>query len=205
MSEHSIEQLFDEFAIAYRRGKQPDVGSFLERAGDERDDLADMLDAFIRAVPAREPSEEEIVLMQARLEREPALLVLRRRRSMKRDVVVSALMSALGLDPKKREKVAAYYHDLEVGKLDPEPVSVRVWDVLADLLRANAHALAAVVVPKPPAPVMHRRADFSIELSERIAAVSMQAVEAPDELDADKRAYEPPPRDEIDMLFTGGG
>ena len=49
MSEHSVERLFDEFATAYLHGEPPDVGAFLERAGDERDDLARMLDAFLQA------------------------------------------------------------------------------------------------------------------------------------------------------------
>ena len=71
--------------------------------------------------------------------------MLRLRRKLTRDAVVDALVARLGLDPAKREKVDGYYHELEVGLLDPEPVDRSVWDVLADVLKANVRALAGYV------------------------------------------------------------
>jgi hypothetical protein len=56
--------LFDEFAVRYRRGERPYVLEYLDRAGDDRDALADLIDRFLEAVPARSPSEEEVVLMR---------------------------------------------------------------------------------------------------------------------------------------------
>ena len=151
MSEASVETLFDEFAVAYRRGERPDVDAFLARAGEgERDGLAELIDRFLAAAPARESSEEEIVLMQARLESEPPLLLLRHRRALGRAAVVDGLVRALGLDRAKRGKVGRYYHELETGILDPEPVDGRVWDALSDLLRANTRALAALRPPPCP-------------------------------------------------------
>ena len=195
MSEPTVERLFDEFAQAYRRGEHPDVGAYLARAGAERDDLGSMLDRFLQAVPAREPSEEEIVLMQARLEQEPPLLVLRLRRRLSRGAVVDAIVSTLGLDPAKREKVAGYYHRLEVGTLDPNPVSSRVWDALGGFMHANVRALAG---PRPQAPAveaLYRRADADFMLA---AGVDEKLVRR----QALKASVEP---DEIDRLFLGPG
>jgi hypothetical protein len=187
VTDAQVETLFDEFATRYLRGEHPDVREYLERAGAERDSLGALLDRFLEAVPAREPSEEDVVLIQARLEHEAPLLVLRKRRKLGRGAVVDALVQALRLEPEKREKVAGYYHELETGLLDPEPVDSSVWEALSDLLHANARALAGLG-PLPPAaaPAFHRfDADFVLA----------------------ERSVPPVPRDEcpdeVDRLFTG--
>ena len=192
MTEAHMELLFDEFATRYVRGERPDVGDYLERAGSEREELGRLIDRFLEAVPAREPTEEEIVLMQAQLEADPPLLVLRRRRKLTREAVVDALVKRLGLDPRKRDKVGGYYHDLEVGNLDPEPVDRRVWDVLADVLKANVRGLAGLR-PEPPAAaaVAYMREPTTIwaKLEHVPASPAEPDAEAPDE---------------IDRLFTAG-
>lgn len=187
MSEHALEQLFDEFAQAYLRGESPDVQSYLARAGGERDDLGGMIDRFLQAVPAQAATEEETVLMQARLEQEPPLMLLRIRRKLSREAVVDALLRALSLDPAKREKVDGYYHQLETGLLDPEPVDRTVWEVLSDLLRANTRALALNRQPPPAAAPAFRRFDADFVLEER----AVHAAPLEEE------------RDEVDTLFTG--
>jgi hypothetical protein len=187
MSEHSLGQLFDEFAQAYLRGESPNVTSYLARAGAERDDLGDMIDRFLQAVPAQAPTEEEAVLMQARLEHEPPLMLLRIRRRLSREAVVDALLRTLGVDPGNREKVDGYYHQLETGLLDPEPVDRTVWDVLSDLLRANTRALAVTRPMPPAATTAYRRFDADFVLEER-AAPTVPVDEG---------------RDEVDRLFTG--
>lgn len=207
MSEHSVERLFDEFATTYVRGERPDVGGFLERAGPDRDDLARMIDRFLQAVPAREPSEEEVVLMQGRLEKEPPLLVLRLRRALTRDAVVEAFMRTLGLDPAKREKVAGYYHELEVGSLDPKPVSSRVWDALGEVLDANVRVLAGLrpIVVEPT--VFLREARYLASWDEGVdhlreewpsASMTSKMVPTPSEPPGDQP-------DEVDRLFRGNG
>jgi hypothetical protein len=188
----SVETLFDEFATSYLRGEQPDVRDFLERAGAEREDLGRLLDGFLQAVPAREPTEEEVVLLQARLEQEPPLLALRLRRKLSRGSVVDAIVAALGLDPAKREKVDGYYHRLETGLLEPGGVNRSVWDALGDFLGANVRALAGVASPPPPAaPALSylRRAD---DVQKRLYSMSVEHARV-----------EPEP-DEIDRLFTAG-
>lgn len=184
-----MELLFDDFATRYVRGEHPDVREYLERAGPEREELGRLLDRFLEAVPARESTEEDIVLMQARLEAEPPLLVLRRRRKLTRDAVVGGLMSALGLDPAKSDKVGGYYHDLEVGNLDPKRVDRRVWNVLSDLFEANVRGLA-VFRPEPPGMVASAYMREPTGTQAKLARAS-----------AAPKADEP---DEIDMLFTAG-
>jgi hypothetical protein len=189
VSEARVELLFDEFATRYLRGDRPDVGDYLERAGGEQEELSRLLDRFLEAVPARETSEEEIVAMQARLEQQPPILLLRLRRALSREAVVEALVAKLGLDPAKSGKVGGYYHELEVGILDPEPVSARVWDVLAEVLKANVRALAGRR-PEPAAPAAAYMREPTIVLRER-TDMPMAAASAP-----------PPEPDEVDRLFT---
>jgi hypothetical protein len=187
-----VETLFDEFATRYLRGEQPDVRDYLVRAGTGSDDLARMLDRFLEAAPSREPTEEEVVLMQARLESEPPLLLLRQRRKLTRAAVVDALVGLLGLDAAKSAKVRRYYSDLEVGVLDPRPVDGRVWEALGSVLGANVRAVAALR-PEPP------------------AASALAYMREPTLMQAKLSAAEPAPtapaeeaRDEIDRLFTAG-
>jgi hypothetical protein len=189
MSEAPVALLFDEFATRYLRGERPDVGDYLERAGGEREELGQLLDRFLEAVPAREPAEEEVVAMQARLEQQPPLLLLRLRRALGREAVVEALVAKLGLDPAKSGKVGRYYADLEVGILDPQPVSMRVWEALADVLKANVRALASVR-PEPSAPAVAYMREPTIVLQERVA-MPMAGASEPS-----------PEPDEVDMLFT---
>jgi hypothetical protein len=198
-----VETLFDDFARRYRRGEQPDVRDYLARAGTESEDLARMLDVFLQAAPAREPTEEDLVLMQARLEQEPPLLLLRQRRKLKRGAVVDALVAALGLDPAKREKVDGYYHRLETGLLDPKPVSSRVWDALTEFMAANVRALAGLRPPRPAAAAHYRRADWALELHEHIGPPLDYATMEPVDGDAIAEPSVDQP-DEIDRLFTAG-
>jgi hypothetical protein len=189
MTEVQVETLFDEYATRYLRGERPDVREYLERAGAEREELGRLLDRFLEAVPAREPTEEDVVLVQARLEQQPPLLVLRLRRKLTREAIVAALVGRLRLDPAKSGKVDGYYHDLEVGILDPEPIDRGVWDVLTDVLEANVRGLAALR-PEPPAALATylRRATLMQAKLESVDALAAPADEGPDE---------------IDRLFTG--
>jgi len=197
----STATLFDEFATAYRRGDAPDVLDYLGRAGGDADALAELIDRFLRAVPARASTEEEIVLMQARLEHEPPLLVLRQRRRLTRDAVVSALVGALGLDTAKSAKVKGYLSDLEVGVLDPKPVDRTVWDALTSILNANVRILAGLRPPPPAAPAIAYR---------RLATESARYLASWDEGVPDKLEIAPDlvsepgdELDEVDRLFTG--
>jgi hypothetical protein len=172
--------LFDEYAARRARGERPDVREYLEQAGEDADELRDLVDAYLRASPpSAPPDEDQVAAFRAWIAGEPPLLELRVRRGVKRAAIVDALVERLGLDARKRSKVASYVHRLETGLLPPAPVDRRVWEVWAETLRARVEDLAACSA------AYYRVPDAAAEL-----------------------AHAPPPelndRDEIDELFQGG-
>lgn len=178
-------ELFDEYAAAYARGDRPDAEAFIARAGEDREELAALVEEFLRRAPAPQASRDEVRLIGLMLADEPPLLSLRVRRGVKVDDVVSALINRLGLDPAKRLKVKRYYQRLEGGLLDPNGVSKRLRAVLAEVLEAPIDR-AVAWTPSPVAqPAFLRR-------SERAAVAAAVPPEGEAEVD------------EIDRLFTGG-
>src|SRR6266511_1721203 len=129
-----VKELFGEYAAAYARGERPQAREFLARAGGQVDELASLIDAFLKRAPAPAPDEQAVELFEAWQAGESPLLRLRKARGLTRDAVVAALVRTLGLDEKKNEKVRRYYRELETGLLEPEGVERRVWDVLAHVL-----------------------------------------------------------------------
>jgi hypothetical protein len=191
MIETLADILFDEFAVRHARGEAPDVREYLARAGSERDELGRLIDRYLQTAPTRRATEEETVLMQARIAQEPPLLVLRRRRRLGRHAVVDGLVRLLGLDAAKEDKVARYYHELEVGLLDATRVNRRVWACLRDLLGADVESLLAR--PRRPEPPATATAVAYLRASD----LTLNEVHAP----AAAAREEP---DEVDRLFTGG-
>ena len=55
-----VDRLFDELAAAYVRGDRPDLPAYLARAGDDADELARLVDAFLRT--SRHPSRPRTTL-----------------------------------------------------------------------------------------------------------------------------------------------
>lgn len=155
----SVNQLADEFVVRYRRGENPDMRAYLERAGDQRDELARLVEVLLRAVPPPEPTPEAIALARAWVaEQDPPLLALRIDRGLRREQVVDSLAERLRLAPELREKLGLRYHELETGQLEPARVDRRVWQALSETLRARAEELIAWTrpLPGPVAPVMFR-------------------------------------------------
>ncbi len=180
-----VARLFDEYAAAWALGERPDAREYLARAGEGEAELRELLDRFLTASLPAEPSEDEVAAMRAWASGQPPLLELRVRRGLTRASVVAALVERLGLGEAATAKVAAYYHRLETGLLDPRGVSARVFGVLAETLGARVDELAAWRTP-PPAPALYLRA------SEPDVPAVAPAPAAPAE-----------PRDEVDELFTG--
>jgi len=89
----------------------------IRRPGEGADELARLIDGFVRVVPAPEPSEDDVAVMCARLEGEPGLLTLRTRRKRKVDEVVAGLAERLEIENVPRLK--RYYQRLEGATLDP--------------------------------------------------------------------------------------
>ena len=181
--------LFDDFAARHARGERPDVRDYLARAGDSKDDLAELIDGFLVATPAPEPDEETVALMSARVAHQPPLVELRARRGIRVDDVVEALVSRLGLDRRKRPKVKRYYQRLEGGLLDPRGVGDRVWRVLADVLRGPVGELGRWTSP----------AGVSTAYLRMHEAMDVEASPAPRAEAADEEL------DEIDRLFLRRG
>jgi hypothetical protein len=76
-----IAQLFAEYADAHARGERPRAEEYLARAGGQADELADLLERFLQATPARGPDAETIALTEAWVTGQPPLVGLRERES----------------------------------------------------------------------------------------------------------------------------
>jgi hypothetical protein len=196
-----VDRLFDELAAAYVRGDRPDLAAYLARAGEDADELARLVDGFLRVVPPPEPSDDDVAVMRARLEGEPGLLALRKRRSRRVDEVVDDLAGRLGLDDRPRLK--RYYQRLEGGVLDPHRVDQRVWDALRDYFEANVRTLIRPLVTREGRSAMaYYRRSGSFEPSASAPAPAMAAAaEPPAVADVDPAPAE---RDVLDRLFLGG-
>lgn len=188
------ELLFEDFAARYARGEHPDVRDFLERAGDERDALAALLDGYLASVPAQPPSAETLATFATLLPGEgntPPMLAMRVKMGLRRSEVVRQLVRFLGLPAEREEKVARYYHELETGLLDPRGVQPPVWHHLAKILGPAIRPLMVAPYTEPPALVAayYRRSD------DQVRRFDARAV-APEK---------PAERDEVDALFLGPG
>lgn len=192
-----VDRLFDELAAAYVRGERPDLPAYLARAGDDADELARLVDAFLRTVPPPEPSEDDVAVMRARLEGEPGLLALRKRRGRRVDEVVDDLAARLDLDD--RPRLRRYYQRLEGGVLDPHRIDERVWNALQELFATSVRNLIRPLVTRQGGSAM---AYYRRTVSRDGPAMLQPAAQAEPALVADA---DPPPaqRDALDRLFLG--
>jgi|SRR5215210_140441 len=138
-----VAQLFDEWAAALGRGERPDALSFIRRAGAGADELATMMDRYLRARPRTEPDPETVELARAWLEGNAPLVQLRVRRGVTRDAVVDAVLEEFSLGPDRRAVVKRYYHELESGRLDPARLSRQLLDLLTRVLETPAASILA--------------------------------------------------------------
>jgi hypothetical protein len=195
-----VDRLFDEFAAAYVRGDQPDLVAFVRRAGEDGDELARLIDVFLRVAPAPEPRDDDVAVMRARLEGEPGLLALRKRRARKVDEVVADLAERLEVDDVPRLK--RYYQRLEGGILDPRRVDERVWEALRELFVTNVRAIVRPLTTTTGESAMayYRRGGTSTpDLGPAAAGPRIEL----HELLATPLETSPPERDELDRLFLG--
>jgi hypothetical protein len=135
--------LFDEWAACFARGERPDLRDYLARAGDGADELAGLVDAWLARAEPPAPDEDAVLLAQAWIDGETAVLALRRRRGLGVDQVVDFLLQRFGLDPSRRKKVGRCYGRVESGDLIPADGGLVA--ALADLLSARA----ADLFPRP--------------------------------------------------------
>jgi len=189
------ELLFEEFAVRSARGEHPDVRDYLERAGDDRDELAALLDGYVAATPAQAPSAETLATFAELLPGDaetPPMLAARVRLGLPRTQVVRTLMEWLAIPREEEDRVARYYHELETGLLDPKRVQPLVWHNLAKIFGTGIRALVLHPTEPPPAMVAayYRLSDDVVLDAAASPALPSMAAAAPE-------------RDEVDMLFTG--
>lgn len=181
----ALETLLDEIARRHARGEPLDVTEVLARAGDQADELAPLIAAFLERAPRNLPSPETLAFVRS-LD-EPPMLRARVARKLRVDDVVDAIATACRIRPEARPKVRRYYQQLEGGVLDPAPVAASVWDAITTLLGKPRALLTAPRIPGPQASPMFRadKLEHAMELQERL--VTSQLAE----------------RDEVDALFLG--
>ena len=208
-----VDRLLREFKDEHERTGSADPSEYLAQVkGRDREALATLLDGYLAGAPPRRWDEAAFAASPAaavvdRLAEElstPAdgwvtvLPRLRNKARIKRADLVTRLADALDVGG-KREKVAAYYHQMEQGALPSAGVSDRVLDALGEILGESAEALrraGQAMTPQGPreggAPAFAR--------------MSMPEVQASDALEVPAAA----PRqakaewDEVDELFAGG-
>lgn len=202
----TVDTLFDDFAALYAAGERPSVRDWLEQAErlgvGARNELARRIDAYLVATPlpfedpptAASSAVRQLLAARGVADLAPALLLdVRVERGLRRQDVVAALLRALSLKPGVAGKVAAYYHELEAGLLDPARVSRRVWGVLAETLGVDEARLRVLPPQAGLGAPAYRLADASAPAPPASAAPADPGPGAG-----------PPPRDEVDILFTGG-
>lgn len=127
--------------MRYARGEEPDPVLYLDRAGDDADALAEMIDRFLQWVPPPAPDEVAVALMQAWLAGEPPLRELRVERGLRVDDVVRQLSAEFDIDVAHVAKLRRYFQRLERGALDAGRVDRRVFETLAAALQTSASTL----------------------------------------------------------------
>jgi len=204
-----VDRLFAEF-VAEDRARVADPAPYLARAGSARAELEALLDGYLARAPRRSFDHAAFEASPARavadaLDRSivgvsgswPALLPrLRDRARLRRAELVARLAESLGF-PDRADRVGGYYHAMEQGTLPASGVSDRVLEALGRIVGESASALraaGAAMTGPPPAPAAAAAPAFA-----RVAEPDEDYFEA-----VAAAAFEPPPRDEIDELFTGG-
>ena len=187
-SARNVGGLFDEFVASFSAGGDPDVLDYLARAGARRDELAELLDAFLAAAAPPEPSEEKVAAMRAWIAGQPPILVQRVRRALTVEAVVAGLCERLALPARALGALRVAYHELETGLLDPAGVDRSVWDALREILGANVRDLATLR-PAPPAAAPLFRASAS---EWPVEGMPLPGLESEAEADED-----------VDRLFRG--
>lgn len=189
-----LDALLDELARRHASGEELDVASLLTEAGDEADTFAQLADRLLQAAPRREPTTESLAYVAALAE--PPLLRLRVLRKLRFGAVVKELATALKV--KDVGRLERYYHRLEGGLLDPEPVDGRVWAALERALGAPARALALSFAGGPePETAVYYRAQPAIAMFDESPADEAEGLLPRDPAPAE--------RDELDRLFLGAG
>jgi hypothetical protein len=181
--------LFDEFAVRRARGEHPDVRKFLERAGDQSDELSDLIDRFLQMAPAVAPDDATIAVMEAWIHNRAPLVDLRVARGLRVDDAAEALAEELAIGPARLTRLRRYYQRLERGALDASRVDHRVFAVLGRLLGTSAEELRAWSLAQ------RRTSAETAPVPAYLRQASLESISAP--------AREEDEWDELDEVFLG--
>lgn len=227
-----VNALFDQYVAAFRAGRG-NVSPFLDQLeGEEREELAVLIEAYIETGPVPEITPERLedpalVELTARVTAEIGgaagglsrlLVTLRQRLKLQRTEVVDQLASELEAKDAEKEKVHDYYHDLEWGSLPAAGISDRVFDSLARILKTRVGELRAAGRDLGPG---RTASGPGLIFSRTVPGEAMLSPDFMASIDADRfeeetvdgafgqaspglvrRRNDPP--DRIDQLFTGG-
>lgn len=172
--------------------------AIVDQAGDDRQELLDMVEVALSLRGPVDPSPELVqqVALSPMFDVRPWPEILETARleaSIKRPALLAQLAERLGIrDEEAQERLSERYHELETGQLEPARVQPALLDALGDLLGGIRETLAATRFnPIPdlgPSAVLNRSGD---------ATYSM--------LLADETAFEPEPTTDavrmVDDLF----
>lgn len=232
-----VENLFREYVSAHRAAGEADPLPYLDQVeGSDRNELAALIDGYLARAPGRrwdaaafagsraefaadqvagqwELEDEGVESLQSWRELLPAL---RTRAQVMRREVVERLASRIG-HPDESDRIAVYYHQMELGQLPAEGVSNRVLSALAEIFGESAERLrvAGSIVGEGGASqaeamrqvAFARTAANDPRYAQAEAAPAAGAAPADDEERTDALLEEPvidAESDEVDRLFTGG-
>jgi hypothetical protein len=123
--------------------------AIVERAGDDRQELLDMVEVALslRGPTVASPELIEAVAASPMFDVRPWAEILETARleaSIKRPSLLAQLAERLGIhDAQAQERLAERYHELETGQLEPAGVQPALLDALGDLLGGIRDTLAA--------------------------------------------------------------
>lgn len=146
-----VDRLHTQYIERYLSGGDTDPSDLLdELAGEQREELSELIDAFLVDAPPRpwdqarfkgSSAETAVNELIAGGTLWPVVLPgLRERLQIKRRELANQLAEALG-QSREREKVERYYHQMETGQLDPEGVTDQVLEALGKILGRSAETL----------------------------------------------------------------
>ena len=155
--------------------------AIVEQAGDDRQELLDMVEVALSLRGPVEPSPELVqqVAMTPMFDVRPWPEILETARleaSIKRPALLAQLAERLGIrGAEAQERLNERYHELETGQLEPARVQPALLDALGELLGGIRETLAATRFnPMPdlgPSAVLNRSGDvaYSMMLTDEAA------------------------------------
>jgi AcrR family transcriptional regulator len=161
-------ELMAEAVAALRERRFGDVDAILDRAGDDRAELLDMIELALALRGPAEPDPAVIDELAASplfdVRAWPEVLTeARLAAGLKRPTLVARLAERLGVGDDGRAHLERRYHELETGQLEPRRVRPVVADALGDLLGGIRDTLASTRLnPLPdlgPAAAFNRTGD----------------------------------------------